>query len=168
LVTDLADARDETMVITAEPVDLVDVLEQVRDVMRDRLAARDVTWQLPPRPCAVELDPDSFGRAVRNLVDNATKFSEPDTPIEVRVTADDTEMTIRITDHGPGIADEARTQLFRRFARLDSTRRGLGLGLHVTRRIIRAHAGDVTHEPTPTRGATFVVRMPRRPSRGIR
>lgn len=108
----------------------------------------------------VEADVVRLGQVIRNLVSNAAKFSPPGAPIEVTVGATNDAATVTVRDHGPGVPEERRSELFRRFARLGTTTEGMGLGLHLARAIARAHGGDVTYEPAPGGGAGFTVALP--------
>jgi signal transduction histidine kinase len=67
---------------------------------------------------------------------------------------------VRVVDHGDGVPEGRADELFGRFSRLGSTRRGLGLGLYLSRSLARRQGGDVTYEPTPGGGATFVITVP--------
>ena len=71
--------------------------------------------------------------------------------------------TLKVQDHGIGVAEEERARIFERFARAVSARNygGLGLGLYVVQQIVSAHGGAVKVESTPGVGATFVVELPR-------
>jgi two-component system OmpR family sensor kinase len=69
-------------------------------------------------------------------------------------------VSVSVVDHGPGVPPDRVDELFGRFARLGSTRRGLGLGLYLSRSIARRHGGDVVHQPTPGGGATFTLTLP--------
>jgi two-component system, OmpR family, phosphate regulon sensor histidine kinase PhoR len=104
-------------------------------------------------------------QAVGNLLDNAIKYSEPDGSIEIDATQNKGEVTIKVTDHGCGIAPEHLPRLFERFYRVDKGRSrelgGTGLGLAIVKHIIQAHGGDVTVESTPGKGSTFTLHLPR-------
>jgi diguanylate cyclase (GGDEF)-like protein/PAS domain S-box-containing protein len=109
---------------------------------------------------SVTADPVGLSQILTNLVGNATKFSDAGSRIEIVVDADPTTVTVAVVDHGDGVPPDRVDELFGRFARLGSTRRGLGLGLYLSRSIARRHGGDVAHQPTPGGGATFVLTLP--------
>ena len=97
-------------------------------------------------------------RAVSNLLDNASKFSPRDSPIEVDVHG--AEITVR--DHGPGIAEDERARVFDRFYRADGARTmpGSGLGLAIVRQVVAEHGGTVDIEETPGGGTMVRVDLP--------
>jgi two-component system sensor histidine kinase KdpD len=165
-VADLADARSNAIVVNPTSVDFAEVLDDLRRELQPMLRDHEPTWQLPSRPTVVEVDGDALRRVVRHLVGNAAKFTPPGTPLTIAAELVGDDLVLRVADRGHGIADHHRDALFDPFGRLDSTRPGLGLGLHLSRAIARAHGGDVTYEPTHGRGATFVVRVPCRASTG--
>jgi signal transduction histidine kinase len=116
----------------------------------------------------VPFDRDAVHQIVRNLVDNAEKYSRGagDRRIAVDIRpADDGAggAVLEVRDHGPGIPMRQRRDLFRPFSRPDdgvSAPDGLGLGLAVVRSLALAHGGTVTVTDTPGGGATFTVQFP--------
>jgi len=102
-------------------------------------------------------NPEMIARAVRNLVENAIKYSPAAGEIEVAI---DSDGTVRVIDEGPGIGEDERQLLFHRFWRRD--RRGpnsVGLGLSIVQRIMEAHAGLVEVRNHATRTTEFVLKF---------
>ncbi len=100
---------------------------------------------------------------VQNLLSNALKFGSG-RPITIRVWSEGERAHLSITDRGIGIPPELQEQIFEPFERGRASTRhygGLGLGLHITRMIVRALGGDVYAESEPGKGSTFVVDLPR-------
>jgi len=110
------------------------------------------------KPVLVRGDPTLLRRMIRNLVENAKLHGKP--PIEVTVGRQNGRAVLRVSDHGPVIAEEARDKLFSMFYRVGgaSGAKGTGLGLALARQIARRHAGDVTYNPE--RGSCFTVSLP--------
>jgi two-component system phosphate regulon sensor histidine kinase PhoR len=104
-------------------------------------------------------------QAVGNLLDNAIKYSEPGGTVEIDVTQGKGEVTIKVSDHGCGIAPEHLPRLFERFYRVDRGRSrelgGTGLGLAIVKHIVQAHGGDVAVESTPGKGSVFTIHLPK-------
>lgn len=106
-----------------------------------------------------------FARVVENLVGNAIKHSPPDAPIVIWCRNDRDEIRIRIDDHGPGVPAEAHTAIFAAFEQLDDEKatQGVGLGLYVVGRFVRACNGDVWVTDSPSGGASFCLSLPTAP-----
>ena len=114
----------------------------------------------------VQADRDVLQIVVRNLLDNARKYSPAGSPIEVEVKpapgAD--QLLVHINDHGSGIPPEQLEQIFERFSRGAHTsrgwRRGYGLGLYIARELIRAQQGQIWAENRADGGARFTFSLP--------
>jgi signal transduction histidine kinase len=103
-----------------------------------------------------------------NLLENASKYSGPGTPIIVRAWGEPGAVALAVEDCGCGIPAEDLPRIFEPFYRAESARRlglaGVGLGLAVARRIAATHGGTITGESEPGQGSRFVVRFPRAPA----
>lgn len=115
--------------------------------------------------CSATTDPVLLRQALQNLVDNAIKYSPPDSAIRVKVGATDTEVHIFVTDEGPGISPESRTRLTERFFRPDRGRGrnsgGFGLGLSITKAYMRTLGGTLSFEQAEPTGSVFRLTLPR-------
>jgi two-component system phosphate regulon sensor histidine kinase PhoR len=104
-------------------------------------------------------------QAVINLLDNAIKYSEPGSEVQVLGSQSSREVTITVSDHGCGISAEHLPRIFERFYRVDKARSrklgGTGLGLAIVKHIIQAHGGRVTVKSTLGVGSTFTIHLPR-------
>jgi signal transduction histidine kinase len=114
--------------------------------------------------CMIEADPDAIGVALRNLLDNALKYS-PDQPavwIEWGVRRERVAITVR--DRGPGIAESEKKAIFRKFVRgsaaLATNAKGSGVGLAMVRYIVEAHGGDITVASEIGQGSAFTMLLP--------
>ena len=119
----------------------------------------------PREPVPLDLDVERIRTALRNLLENALKYSLPDSrPVELSARRENGRLVIRVTDDGPGIPDRDKASVFEPFFRVDSSRSrktgGYGLGLSIAKRIVEAHGGTVEAENNPGRGASFIVRLP--------
>lgn len=117
----------------------------------------------PPR-CPIEADPEAISVALRNLVDNAIKYSPGHPTIWVEWAKENDCVAIRVRDQGPGIARSERKAIFRRFVRGSAAAaanvRGSGLGLAMVRHIVTAHGGAITLASQPGQGSTFTIFLP--------
>jgi two-component system sensor histidine kinase SenX3 len=112
---------------------------------------------------AVPCDRRQVLSALTNLLDNAIKYSEAPSAVELTASAADGMVTITVTDHGPGIPSRDLERIFERFYRVDRARSretgGTGLGLSIVRHVAQAHGGDVTVESREGEGSTFRLRL---------
>ena len=118
-----------------------------------------------PEGLQVAIDRKWLAEAVRQLVDNAAKFSPTEDSIKVTADADEHQVTIDVRDHGPGIPPEQRDDVFVKYGtwRPDGYEEvnGSGLGLFLVRGIVTAHGGDVTIDDAPGGGTMVRIRIPR-------
>jgi signal transduction histidine kinase/ActR/RegA family two-component response regulator len=115
-------------------------------------------------PTRVHADHGRIEQVIANLLDNATKFSPPQTRIDVRIRPDADEAVLEVEDGGAGIPPEFIGRVFERFVQapqaLDRGAGGLGLGLAVVSRIVELHGGSASAANRPPRGACLTVRLP--------
>jgi signal transduction histidine kinase len=120
--------------------------------------------RLPASAVLVDVDAGRIETIVRNLLDNAIKFSPDGGEIGCHATARHGVARLAVIDHGLGIPPEQLHRLFTRFSRLvtpeNSHISGTGLGLYLSRELARAHSGDITARSTPGGGASFVLTLP--------
>jgi signal transduction histidine kinase len=118
------------------------------------------------REIPVDIDAEKVRTVLGNLLENAIKYSLPDShPVEVSAAQNGEHVVIRVTDDGPGIPDRDMPSLFEPFFRVDRSRSkktgGYGLGLSISKRIVEAHGGTIAAENNATRGASFIVVLPK-------
>jgi signal transduction histidine kinase len=143
---------------------LVAVLDEVAHGFHDRPPGVHVTPATPE--ILVNLDADRIRTVFRNLLENAVKYSLPDSrPIRVSVALNGDKVIIRVSDDGPGIPERDKASLFEPFFRVDRSRSkktgGYGLGLSISKRIVEAHGGTIAADNNAKRGASFVVTLPK-------
>ena len=112
-----------------------------------------------------KMNPALLEQAVINLLDNAIKYSEPGSEVQVLASQFFDEVTITVSDRGCGITAEHLPRIFERFYRVDKGRSrklgGTGLGLAIVKHIVQAHHGRVTVKSTPAVGSVFTIHLPR-------
>ncbi|MHB8605909.1 MAG: sensor histidine kinase [Thermoplasmatota archaeon] len=142
-------------------VDLSAMAGEATRALRPLAQAKDVTVRIEgARPAPARASP-LLERAIENLAANAVKWSKNGSEVTVAIERAATGWTMKIVDHGPGIAAEDRPKLFARFARVDKSGvSGTGLGLAIAGRLVDAHGGQISIEDTPGGGATFVILLP--------
>src|SRR5207237_8712149 len=154
---------DQGRPLEREPVDLrriaVDATADARAVAPNRSISLDAAASV-----TVTGDDMRLRQAVGNLVRNALVHTPPGTPVEIDLKAHDGHAVISVADHGPGLAEDAKSRAFEPFYRADAGRSrdrgGAGLGLSIVAAVVEAHQGSVRVSPTPGGGPTFVVELP--------
>ena len=156
LVSELVDLAADVQ--AEEDLELIDVVEVVEPVLERarRRSGRDIALRVE-RGVPVEGRPEALARAVRNLVDNAVKFS-PGGLVEVVIDGG----SVTVHDAGPGIPEADRERVFERFHRLEDDRDepGSGLGLAIVRHVAEAHGGTAWAGDSPLGGAAVGLRIP--------
>ncbi|MFF4960680.1 ATP-binding protein [Streptomyces sp. NPDC001222] len=168
----LARSDDDTLLTHRETLDLAALARTAIDAAPARVP---VTLR-HDQDVHVLGDSDQLTRLIRNLLDNADRHAHQRVQVTATTEGPDTAV-LEVADDGPGIPPEDRERIFDRFVRLQAARTrnageatGTGLGLPIARDIAGAHGGSLTIRPTnqghnenPESGATFTLRLPRRP-----
>ena len=145
---DLSTLESGRMRLSLRSVDIGALVRESADTI-DKPDHRLVI-DVPGEPVVVTADDRRLRQVLRNLIDNAAKYSVAGTQIELRVgiTQDHRSAIVQVRDHGPGIPPAERSRLFDKFVRLSTAgaTRGSGLGLHLCRAIIKDHGGEIWAE----------------------
>lgn len=168
LIDDLlayATARDKPL--QAEPVDLHTLVAEVAADRTGRLLATDPgtrpTILIEPLP-TVPADPTMMRQLLDNVIGNALKYTRPGEPAQVRIsaTSTDTEVCLRVDDHGIGIPAEQRGRIFTAFHRAHANRpyAGTGLGLAICERVTTRHGGSIRAMESPQGGTRITITLP--------
>lgn len=158
---DLTHARAGELAVEAVPTDLGEVAQRATD---------EVSQVHPGRTIQVEVagdvsgqwDPDRLAQVAINLIENAVVYSEPATPIRVRVAGEQDGVTLAVSNVGKPISPHLLPHIFEPLKRGEErgTRRSVGLGLFIARKLVDAHGGSIFVE-SAGRATTFEVRLPR-------
>lgn len=148
-----------------EPTDLNQLCEDVLGLVRGRAADRGVAidWRPGAGVAAVPCDPEGIHRAVLNLAGNAIDALEdrPNAKLSVQalLEPDGSWAKIIVMDNGPGIPADKLEEIFKPFVSTKGSR-GTGLGLPVSRKVVREHGGDILVQSVLEKGSKFTVRLP--------
>ncbi len=136
------------------------VLDALEPILRDRHANPEIIGEAPD----VLGDPDRLKQAVTNLVENASRFIEPDGHITIELFGLKGNSILAVKDDGTGFGDIDPQLLFDRFYRTDASRSrgtgGTGLGLAIVKSVVEAHDGTVEAINLPDGGACFIIALP--------
>ena len=171
LLDDLIQLHDRVsgaLELEPQPVSLTDWLPVVLGSWREAAYAKGLNWQtmLVADLPVLEIDPNRMAQALGNLLSNAVKFTPSGGTVSVDAGIKDSEVWIKVSDTGPGIAPDEQPHIFTPFYRGHSGRRflqGMGLGLSIARDLVVAHGGRLEVTSTPGQGSCFIVWLPSRP-----
>jgi signal transduction histidine kinase len=149
-----------------KPVSVNRVVKDAADSIRENLR-KDVNLevQLLEQDVEIGLDHDRIAQVLTNILGNAAKFTKKGkVKIETSRASDNSSLIeIRISDTGGGIPEEILPRLFEKFATKDvgaSAKQGTGLGLYISKAIVKAHNGKISAFNNPEGGSTFVISLP--------
>ena len=128
------------------------------------LNGRPLNVQLAADLPSILLDGIQLQQVLVNLLDNAVKFSPPDSSIRLTAHLSDGSLEVAVTNHGPGVPAHELERIFDRFYRVRSeyasAKPGTGLGLAICKGIVEAHGGTMTARSTPGLETTILFRIP--------
>ena len=149
-----------------EVVVVADIVEEALTRTRQLAEERRIDVAALELPADVRINGDrrQLVSALGNLVENAVKYSEPGSSVQVRVRVEGTWVELMVADHGIGIPAADHRRIFERFYRVDKARSrdtgGTGLGLAIVRHVATNHRGEVQVSSQEGEGSTFVLRIP--------
>lgn len=169
----LARADAEARLPVAEPVNLTEWLPQHLQMWSEHARAKDVAFDLSTvEPCTIHAQPRLLGELLDILLDNACKYSDPGTPISVRLQQKENDVILSVEDHGCGIEEHDLANVFVPFSRTEEARRrgieGVGLGLSIAKRLMTIFDGELSVSSQSSRGTCFTLQFSRRTSSGGR
>ncbi|VGO16478.1 Sensor histidine kinase ResE [Pontiella desulfatans] len=162
---DLAEARSGGMALAPESCALRELADEVTELYAIVAEERNIALRNEvPTYLTVEADRMRLRQCLANLVDNALKYSGPNTTVTLGGSSSEQDVVLRVSDQGCGIGEEDMEKIWNRLYRAEPSRGtpGLGLGLSMVRAIAEAHGGTVQVESNPGEGATFSLLLPRK------
>jgi two-component system phosphate regulon sensor histidine kinase PhoR len=161
-LTDLSLIESGSVVLSPETVDLRALAAETAEELRATARSRDVAIRIEsPDGVAVEGDRRRLGQILRNLLDNAVKFSPPGGTVRIAVGRVDDRPSVVVEDEGPGIPAGEQDRIFQRFYQVDRSRSkvrpGTGLGLAIVKHLAQLHGAEVTVTSEPGSGSAFRV-----------
>jgi two-component system sensor histidine kinase SenX3 len=167
IIGDLLDlSRVETGELEREDISVIRLITAAveRAVASAGARAQDVAVVGVLPSSTLNVDASQVEGALVNLIENAIKYSDPGSPINISATDTGDRVNLSVADRGIGIPPSDRDRIFERFYRVDRARSrvtgGTGLGLAIVRNVARNHGGDVHVESREGEGSTFVIQLP--------
>ncbi len=167
-ILDASRLESDLIGVKREEQSVASLMEKVRPTLEQKAAASKVAiaFAIPDTLPKVFADTESIGRVIVNLGTNAAKYAGENGRIRVwaRHNPESNDVTIGVTDSGPGISPEHVKLIFDRFHQIpdDKSREkeGFGLGLHIASEFVRVNFGTLTVESEPNKGSTFAFTLP--------
>lgn len=161
---DLSRAESGTTHLDRGPISIAEVLERVTGLFRAKAAARGITivHEVPEDLPEVLADPLRLDEVVNNLLSNAIKHGPDGQPVIIRVGRPDSDhLRVSVIDRGPGVPEEVQDRIFERFFRAPGQdAEGVGLGLFISREIMRAHEGRIGLRERTGNQTEFYIDVP--------
>ncbi len=166
-VLSLAHLQGSRQELTLEPLELGEMLSQIRDTFDPKSRQNDgearVRLVMEETGLHVMAERGALLRVLSNLLGNALKFS-PGKPVTLRANREADQVKIQVEDHGPGIPEDFIQDIFKPFTRResdkDSSLPGSGLGLSISEELVRLMKGSIEVESEIAKGTTMTVRLP--------
>jgi len=142
------------------PVEIDQLARRVVRGLRPIADEQEIELTVHTEPVGALVDPDKLILVLENLVGNALKFTEPGGKVSVSVKPVEQTVEITVTDTGIGLSPDEVDHVFDRYYRSGHPRGGSGLGLSISRELLRLHGGDVDVTSEKGNGSSFVVTLP--------
>jgi two-component system, OmpR family, phosphate regulon sensor histidine kinase PhoR len=162
----LARVESEDHGFDVKPIDARPAIVNSVDYFREKGEAKRVLIEsrLLPDPCIVMADSEGLGMIIRNLVDNAVKYTPAGGQVTVTTSSENGDLVVDVADTGVGIPVEDLNRIFERFYRVDKARSrelgGTGLGLSIVKHLVQRFGGTVSVKSRLNEGSTFTVSLP--------
>jgi two-component system sensor histidine kinase KdpD len=149
--------------ITKKPSDLRDIVGASLDQLKDKVGQRIIKIDIPKELTDITVDFSFMMKVFNNLIDNALRYSPPDSLLTIRARENQEHITIEVIDQGFGIPEADLRRIFDKFYRAEKPQQitGTGLGLSICKGIIEAHGGEIIARNNQGPGATFIINLPR-------
>jgi len=149
-----------------ETTSLENIVREVLGNLEEEIGKEniEIIFDKPETPTTIKVDTEKVGLAVKNLVDNAVRYSPSEGRVEITIEQKEDKVQFSVEDNGIGIPEEQQDRIFSKFFRASNATHkrteGSGLGLFITKNIIESHGGKIWFESEKGEGTTFYFTLP--------
>jgi two-component system sensor histidine kinase KdpD len=161
--TEMAQLDAHKVELHFAPADMEAVIESAVEGSRAILGQHPIEVHVPPALPKVRVDSDRIAEVLKNLLENASKYSPPAQPITITAEPKGNRIVTSVTDRGAGIDDFEQSLIFDKFYRGRDQRytvQGTGMGLAIAKAIVEAHDGTISVTSQPGHGSVFSFELP--------
>jgi signal transduction histidine kinase len=169
-ILDLSRIQAGRIEIHARPVDGGALVRQAtREVeAAARAGGIELSVEVPPEPIPIQADPERIGVVLANLLGNAVRHTPPGGRVVARLRRSKEGVRLEVEDTGEGIPAQWMERIFDRFFQVPGARQGgVGLGLYISREVVRAHGGEMGATSELGKGSTFWFTLPFAPKQDV-
>lgn len=158
---DLVRADSGYLQLNMELCILDDIVAEVVS-MAQQNSSREIIIEAENNPIMIKVDSSRIKKILLNLIDNAMKYSQPDTPMHLKLKQLEDRVIIQVCDRGDGISLQHQSRIFERFYRVDEARSsaGTGLGLSIVKSLVEKMGGSVSVRSKLGEGSVFTISLP--------
>ena len=160
---DVARLRAGALVATKVATPIDEVMESVINRLGPLLEGRTIEMRIADDVPEIPIDVVQIDQVLTNLLENAVKFTPPDSPISLSAVGRHEVVRVTVADHGPGVQADDRVRIFEPFERGEEPASGTGLGLAISNAIVVAHGGRMWVSNNAAGGAAFTFELPIEP-----
>jgi K+-sensing histidine kinase KdpD len=154
----------DALEVKKKPVHIAQLIDSIKERLENLTVRHRLVLDIPNKLPRVGIDEGRIAEVITNLVENAVKFSEENTPITIKAESNSTSIIMSVTDEGIGVPSELHQKIFDRFfqgnVHTTGNRKGTGLGLAICQGIVEAHSGSIWIDSKPGKGTRFSFSLP--------
>jgi len=149
-----------------ESTSLENIVREVLGNLEEEINEENIelVFNKPDQPTSIKVDTEKIRLAVKNLIDNAVRYSPTEGRVVVTIKQKEEEVQFSVEDNGIGIPEEQQDRIFSKFFRASNATHkqteGSGLGLFITKNIVESHEGEIWFESEADEGTTFYFTLP--------
>lgn len=166
----LSKIESQETVVNLQSTNLKELLDKVMAEFKEKIILKkiQINTNISPQFPLLKIDPEQIELALRNLLDNALKYTPEKGEISISFLEREKDIYLEIADNGIGISQEHLPRIFERFYRVNKDRSrdlgGTGLGLAIVKHIVKVHKGTIGVDSTPGKGSKFFIILPKNSS----